>query len=214
LARVSFPNDTGFLPSAIGIGFRRSHYWEAAVLVFRTAGSSLWQHTLPFWERRSIEAAERIHNVIKGYRLLCAWRQPHGGSRFNSTRVGCPGRQDRALFFGGEIGVPHHVLWMIERRCGAEKSIQFRVNIRPQWSKGNVPHIRPPSLSFCQRAASANMMEDRIATANSSPVVMSASVKASFPRRKKLEKRAKISRGITFCTATKAMRTPAYCGEW
>jgi hypothetical protein len=194
---------------------RRSHYGEAAVLVLRTAGSSLWQHTLPFWERRSIEAAERIHNVIKTYRLLCAWRQPRGGPRFDCTRVGCPGRQDRALFFGGQIGVPHHVLWMIERRCGVEKRIQFRVNIRPQWSKGNVPHIRPPSLSFCQCAASANMMEDRIATANSSPMVMGASVIASFPRRKKTRKaRENFKRGLRFAPQQKRCLRPLMVGVW
>ena len=51
-----------------------------------------------------------------------ARREPHGGLRFNSTRVGRPGRQNRTFFFGGELGVPHHILWVVERRCRVGKS--------------------------------------------------------------------------------------------
>src|SRR6202048_3230691 len=77
---------------------------------------------------------------------------------------------------------------MVERRCRVQKRIQFWVESKP-----NVPHVRPPSLSFCQCAASANMTEDRIATANSSPIVMSAS-RTSFRSPEKLGKSGKVSR--------------------
>jgi hypothetical protein len=137
-------------------------------LVFGTAGSSLWQHTLPFWERRSIEASERIHDVFKAYRLRRARRQPHGGLRFNSTRIGRPGRQDRAFFFGGEVGVPHHILWVVERRCRVKKFLEVGVYLSPRWSVLDVAHVRPPSSWFFQIEASMKTTDKKHAKAKSS----------------------------------------------
>jgi hypothetical protein len=165
-------------------------------LVFGTAGSSLWQHTLPFWERRSIEASQRIHDVIKAYRLRRARRQPHGGLRFDSTRVGCPGRQDRAFFFGAEVGVPYHILWVVERRCRVEKFLQVGVYLSPRWSVPDVAHVRPPSSSFFQIEASMKTTDKKHAKAKSSLFMGFLRQSLLSGRRKNLEKHKRISRGI------------------
>jgi hypothetical protein len=88
--------------------------------------------------------------------------------------------------------------------AGCRRESKFRVESKP-----NVPHVMPPSLSFCQCAASANMTEDRIATANSSPIVMSAS-RTSFRLPKKIGKSGKVSREKNIALQ-KASRAPVGC---
>src|SRR5919201_4926041 len=131
---------------------------------------------LPFRKRGAIEAAKRIHDLIKGDRMLRAWRESHGRLRLHRAGIGCPGREDRTFFLGGEVGIIHYIPGMVESRCGMQKHVQLRIgNSRPHWAKRNVPHIKPPLSSFCQYAAIINPIEISVVTANSSPIVMVAS---------------------------------------
>src|SRR5205823_4023226 len=131
-------------------------------------------HTLPLGKRPAIESANRIDNLIKTDRVLRAGRQPHGRLRFDGARIRRPGREDRAFFFGRKVEVTDHGFGTVECRRRVEKGAQLRVGDVRQRCKRNAPHTKPPSLSFCQYAASANKMENRAATANSSPIIVAA----------------------------------------
>ena len=99
LVRVSFPDDTGFLPSAFCIRWRQSRYEETAVLFVPTAGSVQSYHTLPFGERLRLRSASTISSNPTG-------RFAPGGSRAagcDSTAQASDAQDDRIARFSSVV---------------------------------------------------------------------------------------------------------------
>src|ERR1041385_8893133 len=101
-------------PKLLWVLLKRS---PAGSLFIAPPAPFLQPHRKAAWPRPVriiVEAAKRIHNLVEGDRPLAAWRPPERGHLLDRAGVGCPRRQDCALFLPAQVRVIEYVARMFE----------------------------------------------------------------------------------------------------